>query len=228
MIEKIISNLYNNSTVEKIVPTLVSQLRNSLSDCETVLDIGCGPSSPLAACKNIKYSVGLEPFQEYINKASSAKIHSDYVNSKIEDAQFQDKSFDAVILIDVIEHMNKESVLDLIEKAKRWAKKKIVVTTPNGYISQPELDGNPLQKHLSGWGFNELRELGFNIYGLAGLKSLRKEKEVEDSMDGNLLVSIKYEPKLFWFGIAVLSQIYTHKNPRDAFEFFCVMDLANI
>jgi len=226
MLKKVIDKLYNSPIIEKIVPTLVSCLKRSLQDCDSVLDVGCGPSSPLARCKNIKYSVGLEPFADYIKSARKKRIHSKYINSKVEDADFPEKSFDAVILIDVIEHMDKKEVYKLLKRAEKWARKKVILTTPNGFISQPELDGNPMQKHLSGWNYSDLTKLGFRLNGLAGLKCLRKEKEVEDSMDGDLTVSIKFKPKLFWFGIAVISQIYTYRFPHTAFEFFCVKGLA--
>ena len=100
--------------------------------------------------------------------------------------------------------------------------KKIIITTPNGFIPQKEVDFNPLQKHKSGWTVKEMKKLGFTTKGLAGLKFLRDNSEKETMNDNNLTASIKYSPKLFWFTFATFSQIFTYLFPEKAFELFCV------
>ena len=51
-----------------------------------------------------------------------------------------------------------------------------MVFTPNGFVHQLALQGNPYQVHLSGWIVAELRKIGFQVNGINGLKILRKEK----------------------------------------------------
>jgi hypothetical protein len=149
------------------------------------------------------------------------KIHTLYINSKIEDTTFDDKSFDAVVLLEVLEHMDKESGEKVINMAKRIAKKKVILSTPNGFINQNEVDGNSLQKHLSGWKVADLAEYGFRCTGLAGLGILRCEKD-EDTMNEDILVSIKYKPKIFWFILSALSQAITYYIPDLAFGLFAL------
>lgn len=217
-----ISKIYHNLIVERLFKTSLYLLKRELRDCDSVLDLGCGPDSPIQYCSNVKYSVGVEAFEPYLKKAREKGIHNEYVFNKIENLDFEDNSFDAVILIEVLEHLTKDEGKKILSKAKKWAAKKVVVTTPNGFIEQAPVDKNPLQKHLSGWSAEEFKERGFKVYGLAGLKMLRRAKEEDDSMDDNLLVSIKYKPKAFWFLVATFSQVFTYFVPEHAFELFCV------
>jgi hypothetical protein len=82
--------------------TVTYSLQQELKDCESVLDLGCGPDSPVKLCPNIKYSVGVETYKPYLTKSKKNKIHSKYVEKNIFDVDFKEKSFDAVILIEVI------------------------------------------------------------------------------------------------------------------------------
>lgn len=200
--------------------TLLYTLKKELSDCKTVLDLGCGPSSPLQHCGNIQYSVGVEAFKPYLDESRKNKIHSEYLQKNILELDYPDNSFDAVILIEVLEHLPEEQGLEILKKAEKWAGKKVVVTSPNGFVSQKELDNNPLQNHLSGWDAKKMKSLGYRSRGLAGLKGLRQEAQ-SDSMD-EITSTIRFRPRFFWFIIATLSQIFTYFIPGLAFELFSV------
>lgn len=217
--------LYHSPLLNKFFPTLVHCLKKELSDCETVLDLGCGADSPIKHYKNIKYSLGVEAFGLYLEKSKQQKIHTEYLYQKIEEIDLPEKSFDAVIFIEVLEHLPKEVGYKILKKAEKWAKKKIILTTPNGFVAQNEIDGNQWEKHISGWNYEEIKALGFAIKGLAGLKFLRQERPGKP--DDNLLSSIRFRPKLFWFMLATLSQALTYHWPRLSFEFFCVKNIKH-
>lgn len=218
---KLINSLHKSTALKRIFHTLDYCLTTELDGCDTVLDLGCGPSSPIQYCKNISYSVGVEAFAPYVRSSRKKKIHSKYLEKKIQDVRFPRKSFDAVILIEVIEHLSKKDGLILIKSAEKWAKKKIIITSPNGFLHQHDIDKNPLQKHLSGWSLSTMHRLGFECKGLAGLKFLRKHNE-DDEMASNLLNSIRFRPRIFWFLIASISQIFIYYMPNRAFELFSV------
>lgn len=217
----IINKLHNSIFFSKIFHTLNYCLKTELKDCETVLDLGCGPNSPLQHCKNIKYSVGVEGFEPYLEKSKSKKIHTEYISSNIMELEFPDNSFDAVIMIEVLEHLSEDIGYEIIRKMEKWARKKIIISSPNGFINQKEIDNNPLQKHLSGWDYKKMEKLGFKPFGLAGLKFLRQEVQ-NNTMGDDLTTSIKFKPKFFWFAIATLSQLATYYFPKNAFELFSV------
>jgi len=216
---KLINNLHKSAFFGHIFHTLDYCLQQELADCETVLDLGCGPSSPLQYCKNIKHSVGVEVFQPYLEISKKKRIHTEYVQKDLLEVELPNQSFDAVILIEVIEHFTEEDASTLIKRAESWAKKKVIITTPNGYINQKAVDNNPYQRHLSGWTVKKIEGLGYKCKGLAGLKYIRQEVQ-DDTMGDNLLTSIKYQPKLFWFAFATVSQLICHHLPRFSFGLF--------
>jgi len=223
-VKNIINKIYYSRFFSSVFHTTVYCLKKELGDCEKVLDLGCGPSSPLQYCKSVKYSVGVEAFGPYLEESEKRKIHTEYLGRKIEEVDFPEKSFDAVILIEVLEHLSEEVGYTMLKKADKWAKKKVIVSTPNGFLSQRERDGNPLQKHLSGWDKKNLEKLGFKCQGLAGLKILHSEYPKEKTED-DFTASIRFRPRLFWFFIATLSQLITYPFPEFAFEIFCVRNL---
>jgi SAM-dependent methyltransferase len=219
--KNLIDKIYHSLFFSSILRTTVFCLKKELKDCESVLDLGCGPFSPLQYAKNVKYSIGVEAFAPYMEESKKRKIHSEYIQKKVQEVDFPEKSFDAVIMIEVIEHLPKEAGFEMLKKAEKWAKKKVIVSTPNGFLPQLERDNNLLQRHLSGWELNEMKALGFICRGLSGLKSLRQEapKVIEEN---DFMASIRLRPKFFWFVIATLSQLGTYPFPKYAFEIFCV------
>lgn len=220
-INKIINKIYHTSLFGRIFHTVVYCLKKELEDCESVLDLGCGPSSPLQYCKNIKHSVGVETFEPYLKKTQERGIHTQYLAKKVEDLDFPEKSFDAIILIEVVEHLPKEISLEIIKKAQEWAKKKVIISTPNGFLEQPVYDDNVFQRHLSGWSKEDMEKLGFRCKGLAGLKILRQG--VQDNTKGDdFMASIRLKPRFFWFIMATVSQLLAYHVPSSAFELFCV------
>ena len=220
------TELYNK-LFESNFPTHVSVLKKELKDCQSVLDLGCGPDSPLQYCKNIKHSIGVEAFQPYLDESQKKGIHNEYIKKNIGEIEFEENSFDAVILMEVIEHMEENEGLEILKKIEFWARNKVIISTPNGFFPQKIVDKNPMQVHLSGWDTKKMKSLGFSkILGLAGLKYLRAEID-HDSMDAELFISMKYKPKFFWFIIATLSQMFTYHFPNFAFGLFCVKTKGN-
>jgi SAM-dependent methyltransferase len=222
---RLIRWFYRSEFFSRTFHTLLYCLRRELQDCESVLDLGCGPSSPIQFC-GVRESVGVEPFEPYYERASSAKTHTRLVRATAAELDFAPKSFDAVTLIEVIEHLPAEEGRRLLIAAESWAKKKVIVTSPNGYVAQQAVDGNPLQEHLSGWSLQDMRLLGFRSRGLAGLKVLRQESD-SNTMGDDILANIRFHPRPFWFIVATLSQLVTYVLPAYAFGLFSVKQMVS-
>ncbi|MFA5872181.1 MAG: class I SAM-dependent methyltransferase [Parcubacteria group bacterium] len=224
--KKLIDKIYHNHFFAWLFPTTVFCLRKNLKDCESVLDLGCGPSSPLQYCRNVKYSVGVETFKPYLEEAKKRKIHNEYLEKKIEDVNFPEKSFDAVILIEVLEHLPEDAGCKMLARAEKWARKKVIVSTPSGFLPQNEYDGNSYQAHLSGWNVEMMKKMNFRCRGLSGFKFIRYSEPVEISQgQEDFMASIRLRPRFFWFAAATLSQLITYYFPRRAFEIFCVKEI---
>ena len=130
----LVSSIYHNKLFETIFPTHVYVLKQELKDCESVLDLGCGPDSPLQYCSNVQHSVGVEAFQPYLEESKKKQIHSEYVSKKIGNLDFEENSFDAVIMLEVIEHLEEQEGLEVLKKLEKWARKKVIISTPNGFF----------------------------------------------------------------------------------------------
>ncbi|MCX6722133.1 MAG: class I SAM-dependent methyltransferase [Candidatus Staskawiczbacteria bacterium] len=210
-VKKFIKSIYDN-----IFNDFVKNFKKELSECDSILDLGCGPNSPVQFC-DASLKVGVELFEPYLKETKKKKIHNEYIREDILKVDFKPKSFDAVIMIDVLEHLTKEDGYKLIKKMENWSKKKIVIFTPNGFIeNEPERDGNIFQEHKSGWEAKDLRKIGFKVYGSDGWKKLRGKNAV-----------IKYKPHKLFVLISDITQKISYDYPETAFHLFAVKETGN-
>lgn len=193
-------------------------LSNSLKDCKTVLDVGCGNNSPLANVKKTFVSHGIDIFGPDVKISKSSKIHNSYTNGDIRklNTYFKPKSFDAVIALDVVEHLQKKDSLTLIKRMENIARKKVIILTPNVFYRQKPIQGNPYQEHLSAWNIKDFVKLGYIVKGLRGFKYLRKE-----------FATIHLKPWLFWAVIVLLSEPILWHFPNVSYHLYAVKNLQD-
>lgn len=217
---------FRNSDLRKLIKMVywwifpsvrTKYLIKELKGCKSVLDLGCGRCSILDNTPKInQYRVGVELFKPYIkeNLKRKPQLHDKYIYDDITKIKFKTKSFDAVICMDVIEHLDRQNGLKLIEKMEKWAKKKVIIYTTNDFVAQNGYGGNELQRHLSGWSTNDFRKRGYHVRGIHGLKYLRSMK-----------AEIRFTPYLFWRVVVDLTQKITYYIPALAFQLFSVKEI---
>jgi Methyltransferase domain len=198
----------------RLCPGVVSFSRQELADCNTVLDLGCGHRSLLEVC-NIPFTVGVDLFEPFLQESRRTGIHTDYVLADLRTVAFRPKSFDAVIAAEVLEHLTREEGAMLLQRMEEWARKKVIVTTPNGFLEQDAYEDNPLQEHQSGWNSEELGRLGYRVRGGAGWKKLRTAK-----------FSPRYQPAFLWERVSDLTQIVTYRWPKLAYQLMAVKQVG--
>ncbi len=178
--------------------------------CRTVLDLGCGSNSNLHFfCNEIKYSVGVDLCQIDLDKSKKNKIHNKYY---LDDAMnissyFKNKSFDCVMAIGLLEHLEKKEAEKLIIKMENIARKIVIIGTPNGFVPQEEYGNNPYQVHLSGFTLNDFTIRGYKVLGMDGPKILRGEQ-----------ARIKYKPTTFFSIIANIFDPLLRHFPSISFN----------
>lgn len=215
--EKFLKKIYKH-TFKVIFPSAGDIIENVLieemKDCKRILDLGCGYSSPLGRIKDKLrpdlYSVGVDDFDPYLEQSKQKKIHSEYIKSNIFNVDFPEKSFDCVVLLDVVEHFEKDDFLKFMPKLNKIAKK-IIVLTPNGFVNQDVYHNNAYQLHRSGWTVEEMNKLGFVCHGVGGLKSLRGE-----------LAVTKIRPKVVGNLISNLTEPFVYNRPKSAYHLLCI------
>ena len=119
-------------------------------DRDTVLDIGCGimQASDDMKCRII---VGCDFFPKYLNHIKN--LHPTVKISASELDRFMDESYDVVICLDVVEHLEKDLALRVISELKRIARKKAIIYTPSEFK-----DNKLAVDDAWGLGYNEAQE----------------------------------------------------------------------
>lgn len=141
-----------------------------LMQTDVVLDIGCG-LRPFSLFRPLVH-LAIEPWEQYfIYLQKRFYTEPGFIPLKVMApdglSMFPDKSVDTVLLLDVIEHMNKDVGRHALMEAERLARKQIAIFTPLGFIEQSYeveekdawgLDNIELQTHKSGWKPEDLGE----------------------------------------------------------------------
>ncbi len=204
---------YTQQILHKMPYTLCYCLCRELRDCASVLDLGCGKSCMIQFC-SVPYSVGIKLFEPYLQASKKKGIHNEYIKANITEVEFKENAFDAVMALEVLEHLTKNDGYNLLKKMEKWAKKKVIITTPNGYLYQDGYDDNPLQIHRSGWDIEDFKKLGYKVRGNSGIKILR-------GYTGRIM----FNPQIFWRIVSYMTQIVTCHYPRSAFSLLCIKEV---
>lgn len=142
-------------------------LRNAASAAGTTslefLDLGIGMGSfgrriktEIIAKTNL---VGVEVWEKYRNPRWD--FYDSIVMANILDFLDTDqRHFDFILLIDVLEHFDRATGLDLLSTLKLKVRRTLIVSTPLTKYPQGEFGGNPYEKHRSTWSEADLEGAG--------------------------------------------------------------------
>lgn len=127
-------------------------VQNEVTESDTLLDLGCGvmQATDGLICK---YIVCCDIFLPYLDELkyrySTIRLNLNELD------KFPDNSYDVVICLDVLEHLDKELAIFVIENMKRICRRKAIVYTPRFFDSNTEavdnawgFGKNDYQKHL--------------------------------------------------------------------------------
>lgn len=151
---------------------LLDGLLNTLnSNRLSILDLGCGNGetamrliykSRLRA-KSV-YVVGLDINLHKLYQAK--KILDDVVLGDAVYLPFRPKSFDLILMIEVLDHLPKPAGVYLLTKElNKLSKGAIIITCPNGSTPTSVKELCVWDRHNSDWRPEELRYFGYNIIG---------------------------------------------------------------
>ena len=150
-----------------------------------ILDVGCGLGKWGYLCLTnywetygaqqgtIPEITGIDAFLPNVMRLREQNVYREVLHALCPPLPFGDQTFNTVLLIEVIEHLEKNAAFHLISEAQRVAQHRVVLSTPNFPSFRPgheTLTGfNPLEAHVSYWERRTLKKFGFKLYG-AGLK----------------------------------------------------------
>lgn len=148
------------------MPTSFPQnIPSIIATCEAlqpkkVLDIGPGYGKyGVLVNEYTKAEVdAVEVFEPYIKDFNlKGKYNKVFLGNGLD---FDITGYDLVLLIDVIEHWEKEEAKAFLRKAVGVGAK-VLISTPRGFFPQDAVNGNEWERHLSGWNSPDLE--GFNF-----------------------------------------------------------------
>lgn len=185
---------WEENTIQRIFERAELYPKQKIS---TVLDVACGLSLK-SQYIDAEIRVGVDIYRPYLEKID-AKVPFVTVVHDVRklDEVFMARSFDIVLMLDIIEHLEKDESLALLRTAERLAKVAVIIETPEGFIPQ-NIDiwghgGDEWQTHRCGWEKLELEELGYKVIRRPyTMQNIRRHTEVEVPVDVNLLDGIKY------------------------------------
>lgn len=144
----------------------VTLIRTQLAGMKTILDVGSGDGvrTKQLALKG-KIIDGIELFKPYVAASRKTGVYRHVYQENALHFKYTPRSFDAVIALQVIEHIEKKQAIALISRLEKAAKKMVFIATPNGHFPQEEYDQNPLQVHQSTWTSDDFTSRGYEVYG---------------------------------------------------------------
>lgn len=179
MLEKVKRRLASTATWQRLGSGCVRLLWRDLSEecrgCRSLLDLGCG-SDPQSLHLGTAATVMLgDANAPDLRQAVAKGVKGVCLN--VTELPFKNKSVDGILLLQVLEHLDKPEGEELLGRLEATASKVIVISTPNGFVAQGVIGGNPYQIHKSGWSPQELRRMGYRVWGYEGLRVLRRPNE---------------------------------------------------
>lgn len=159
-------NFYKKVNLPPIYQFILKRLFPKKSNLK-VLDLGCGLgiAGELFNFKKNHDFTGVDFFQSYLNICRKDGYYSHIIKADLTKIKLANRSYDVVLLLQVLEHLPASEASILIKKAIKAAKECVIVTVPNGYCSQEKYDHNKLHIHKSTWTMEQLKVLGFKVHG---------------------------------------------------------------
>jgi len=170
-------------------------IQNEIKSNDIVLDIGCGiMQATTDVLNNVKFGskryfadilnykmryslkgnlkcksiLGCDIWDKYLELIS--KRYPTVKLSTNELFKFVDNSYDVVICLDVLEHLELSTAMITLEQMKRIARKKVIIYTPSNWSKNEEnvsnaweMGNNPYQQHKCLISSDILERLGFNV-----------------------------------------------------------------
>lgn len=167
--------------------TYPAEIKRMIPKNSTVLDVGCGDGH-LAQWINYRGEykiVGIDISKKDLEVAK--RRITDDQKAVFEDLLLVDltkkipfnKKFDVVLCSQVVEHLEKVKAYALIHNIEKFARKRVIIATTNGFFQFDSRVPNKHDIHLSGWSPQEFIASGFRVQG-SGLRFVYKPGYLKD------------------------------------------------
>jgi len=190
-------------------------LKRALADCESILELGCGSNSPILQIGYGQKTDAIDIWKPYVDMHNRNNSYRSCLCADITKTVFI-SHYDAIVIFDVLEHLDKSdiNVINLIPRIERNAKKKIILFTPNGFVENDHVDGDPYQAHVSAWEPEDYKKHGYKVVGATGLRYIFGKASLP-----------KYHPYSVWAILGMLSKPFIYHKPELAWHSYAVKEI---
>lgn len=190
-------------------------LKHDLADCESILELGCGSNSPILQIGYGYKTDAIDIWEPYIIQHKNKGDYRHCWRADILKIPLLFK-YDAVVILDVLEHLGKKDVeyIELFKRMRLAAKKRVIIFTPNGFIENDEVDGDPFQKHVSAWEPEDYKKHGYKVVGATGLRYFFGKASLP-----------KYHPYSVFAILGMLSKPLIYHKPELAWHSYAVKEI---
>lgn len=158
---------YSNLGITPVVTMVLDQI----DDCNSLMDVGCANGNYLNWISDQRPKLetcGIDGYAPVLQSVRATKVIHGILPFSLEDKSFN-KSYDAVMCLDVVEHLHKVESIQMVKRFDNIARKKIVIFTPFGFLDnnvaiQEDKDWQPWLFHKCGWYPEEFEALGYETY----------------------------------------------------------------
>lgn len=141
------------------------RLQQAMADCKSVLNVGCGAGAYTNDLRGI-HRAGVEAYGPDLDLAELEERFHGLAQFML--PAIAAKSYDIVIAMDFLEHLDDEDAWPVIADMKRIARKRVALFLPCGEHPQDGTAENPLQEHRSTWLAKDLAAFGFQVWPYVG------------------------------------------------------------
>lgn len=110
--------------------------------------------------------IGIEVFKPHLQRIKSLELYDGLVLHDFRRAlPFKDNTFDILIACQVLEHNEKEKMINALSECERVVKEGglILIGVPHGFVQRPYRHGNPFSQHRSAWYPADFKRFGFKV-----------------------------------------------------------------
>ena len=136
----------------------------------SVLDVGGGKGRPMRflirKC-GFRFTVNVDCSLHRLKEAKEKRTHDEYILCDVRFLPFKGNSFDIVLCLDLLEHLEKEAGYELLLTLEKIARKQIVLATDVNTKTTPVPEkriGRDID-HVYSWRPSEFKRLGYKVRG---------------------------------------------------------------
>lgn len=140
---------------------------------ESILDVGCGRGEPIEYIRKHSrrriVTVGIDIWSPHISHCKRGGTHDAYVFCDVRKIPFRERVFDAVLCLEVLEHLLKRDGMNTVKSLEKITRRRLVVSVPNGLL-ETGISTYSWGIHISSWSTSDFVRMNYKVSGAKGIK----------------------------------------------------------